>query len=129
MLFRSPLLGAPDIQVKLVSGHPLWGALQVSSDLWSLSSPENRAGHILYPAAIAMSTFLELHADSLLRADAKGKGRAKNVLELGAGGGLPGLVAALEGAANVRRTRANGEDEILTNGLGCAGRHLGLSGP
>ncbi|KAK4700729.1 EEF1A N-terminal glycine/lysine methyltransferase, partial [Phenoliferia sp. Uapishka_3] len=80
------LVGNDEVQVRLVSGHPLWG-------------------HILYPAAIAMSTFLELHADTLLRAgstqDGKGKGRAKNVLELGAGGGLPGLVAALEGAANV----------------------------
>lgn len=58
-------------------------------------------GHILYPAAIAMSRFLELHSDTLLR-DTKGKERASNVLELGAGGGLPGLVAALEGAGHVR---------------------------
>ncbi|KAM0793297.1 hypothetical protein ACM66B_000757 [Microbotryomycetes sp. NB124-2] len=67
-----------DVHVGLVSGHSLWG-------------------HILYPAAIAMSRFLELHADKLLRSrDVKGKGKA--VIELGAGGGLPGLVAALEGA-------------------------------
>ncbi|KAK4054947.1 Protein N-terminal and lysine N-methyltransferase efm7 [Microbotryomycetes sp. JL201] len=67
-----------DVRVGLVSGHPLWG-------------------HILYPAAIALSRFLELHADTLLHSqDKKGKGKA--VIELGAGGGLPGLVAALEGA-------------------------------
>lgn len=61
-------------------------------------------GHILYPAAIALAQFLELHAATLLHGQdgGKGKGRGKNVLELGAGGGLPGLVAALEGAGQVR---------------------------
>lgn len=59
-----------------------------------------RTGHILYPAAIALSRFLELHAERLLHSkDVKGKRKA--VLELGAGGGLPGLVAALEGADKV----------------------------
>lgn len=60
------------------------------------------AGHVLYPAAIALARFLELHADRLLHgSDGKGKGKGKAVLELGAGGGLPGLVAALEGAGDV----------------------------
>ncbi|GAA6012535.1 hypothetical protein JCM11491_005423 [Sporobolomyces phaffii] len=79
-----PLRGPPEVQVGLVSGHPLWG-------------------HILYPAAIALARFLELHAPTLLHgADgSKGKNKGKNVLELGAGGGLPGLVAALEGAGQV----------------------------
>lgn len=60
-------------------------------------------GHILYPAAIALAQFLELHAATLLHAadGGKGKNKGKNVLELGAGGGLPGLVAALEGAGQV----------------------------
>jgi len=63
-----------------------------------------RSGHILYPAAIALAQFLELHASSLLHGSdgSKGKNKGKNVLELGAGGGLPGLVAALEGAGQVR---------------------------
>lgn len=77
--------------------------------LLTLLSPESlqltlfrtKQGHILYPAAIAMSRFLELHSQTLLRSkDSKGKGKA--VIELGAGGGLPGLVAALEGAEQVR---------------------------
>ncbi|GAA5837986.1 hypothetical protein JCM3766R1_004168 [Sporobolomyces carnicolor] len=76
-----PLVGDRQVQVGLVSGHPLWG-------------------HILYPAAIALARFLELHADSLLRGSESGR-NGKNVLELGAGGGLPGLVAALEGARKV----------------------------
>jgi hypothetical protein len=50
-----------------------------------------------------MARFLELHAETLLHGpDDKGKGKGKAVLELGAGGGLPGLTAALEGAGNVR---------------------------
>lgn len=48
-----------------------------------------------------MSQFLELHADKLLRGNGNGNGKGNNVLELGAGGGLPGLVAALEGAGQV----------------------------
>ncbi|GAA5864540.1 hypothetical protein JCM3774_005159 [Rhodotorula dairenensis] len=80
-----PLVGDETVQVGLVSGHPLWG-------------------HVLYPAAIALARFLELHAEQLLHAPdgtGKGKGKGKAVLELGAGGGLPGLVAALEGAGDV----------------------------
>ncbi|GAA5877045.1 hypothetical protein JCM16303_006146 [Sporobolomyces ruberrimus] len=78
------LQGSEQVKVGLVSGHPLWG-------------------HILYPAAIALAQFLELHAATLLHAadGGKGKNKGKNVLELGAGGGLPGLVAALEGAGQV----------------------------
>ncbi|GAA5941074.1 hypothetical protein JCM3775_001298 [Rhodotorula graminis] len=76
-------VGPDSVEVGLVSGHPLWG-------------------HILYPAAIAMARFLELHAATLLHGPAgMGKGKGKAVLELGAGGGLPGLTAALEGAGNV----------------------------
>ncbi|GAA5958461.1 hypothetical protein JCM3765_007885 [Sporobolomyces pararoseus] len=78
------LYGSEEVEVGLVSGHPLWG-------------------HILYPAAIALAQFLELHASTLLHAPdgSRGKNKGKNVLELGAGGGLPGLVAALEGAGQV----------------------------
>ncbi|GAA5980090.1 hypothetical protein JCM10908_001531 [Rhodotorula pacifica] len=80
-----PLVGNEQVEVGLVSGHPLWG-------------------HVLYPAAIALARFLELHAERLLHGaegEGKGKGKGKAVLELGAGGGLPGLVAALEGAGDV----------------------------
>ncbi|ORY75062.1 hypothetical protein BCR35DRAFT_306495 [Leucosporidium creatinivorum] len=91
-----PLSPSSDsVEVGLVSGHPLWG-------------------HILYPAAIAMSRFLELHSDTLLRStDGKGKGKA--VIELGAGGGLPGLVAALEGADQV--VISDFPDPALVNNL------------
>ncbi|GAA5984057.1 hypothetical protein JCM11641_005582 [Rhodosporidiobolus odoratus] len=76
-------VGEDEVEVGLVSGHPLWG-------------------HILYPAAIALSRFLEIHTASLLHGPGgRGKGKGKAVLELGAGGGLPGLTAALEGAGNV----------------------------
>lgn len=74
------MIGEGIVDVGLVSKHPLWA-------------------HVLYPAAIALAQFLELHSSKLLRGNDKGKG--KSVLELGAGGGLPGLVAALEGAGHV----------------------------
>ncbi|GAA6058708.1 hypothetical protein JCM10212_003396 [Sporobolomyces blumeae] len=79
------IVGPRHVEVGLVSGHPLWG-------------------HILYPAAIALAQFLELHAPRLLHnaeTGERGRRKGKNVLELGAGGGLPALVAALEGAGEV----------------------------
>jgi hypothetical protein len=80
--------------------HSLLCDYFMADGCWSASG----AGHVLYPAAIALARFLELHADRLLHGSdgkGKGKGKGKAVLELGAGGGLPGLVAALEGAGNV----------------------------
>ncbi|TRM67140.1 putative methyltransferase-domain-containing protein [Schizophyllum amplum] len=69
---------APDgawksIEIRLVGDHPLWG-------------------HYLWNAARAFSTYLDSNQELY-------KGR--NVLELGAGGGLPGLVTALDGAQKV----------------------------
>ncbi len=64
-----------------------------------------------------MSRFLELHAATLLHSpDGAGKGKGKAVLELGAGGGLPGLVAALEGAGKVR-CRAASRPSVDRRGL------------
>ncbi|KAI5118221.1 hypothetical protein M0805_000717 [Coniferiporia weirii] len=59
-----------EIEIRLVGSHPLWG-------------------HYLWNAARAFATYLDTHEDLYLD---------KNVLELGAGGGLPGLVTALNGA-------------------------------
>ncbi|KAL1730800.1 putative methyltransferase-domain-containing protein [Schizophyllum commune] len=61
------------IDIRLVGDHPLWG-------------------HYLWNAARAFATYLDTHEDLY-------KGR--NVLELGAGGGLPSLVTALNGARKV----------------------------
>ncbi|EOA90415.1 uncharacterized protein SETTUDRAFT_175461 [Exserohilum turcica Et28A] len=66
------LLSGKDLTVRLVGHNPLWG-------------------HFLWNAGRTISTFLEEHADELV------KGRT--VLELGAGAGLPSLVCALNGAA------------------------------
>lgn len=54
----------------------------------------NLQGHVLYPTSICLSEYLAEHAAELVK--------DKNVLELGAGGGLPSLVCALEGAKQVR---------------------------
>lgn len=63
------------LSVQLVTTHPLWG-------------------HVLYPTSICLSDYLSEHAAELVY--------DKTVLELGAGGGLPSLVCALEGATRVR---------------------------
>lgn len=58
------------IEVRLVGTHPLWG-------------------HYLWNAARAFANYLDVNPRLY---------RSKNVLELGAGGGLPGLVTALNGS-------------------------------
>lgn len=50
-------------------------------------------GHVLYPTSICLSDFLAENATQYVE--------GKNVLELGAGGGLPGVISVLEGAAKV----------------------------
>lgn len=60
-----------ELAISLVNRHPLWG-------------------HVLYPTSICLADFLAEHASSYVQ--------GKRVLELGAGGGLPSLVSALEGA-------------------------------
>lgn len=58
-----------------------------------LLTPVVRKGHLLWNGGRILSEYLESHVESLV------KGR--NVLELGAGGGLPSLVCAIHGAKNV----------------------------
>ncbi|KAN0078322.1 putative methyltransferase domain containing protein [Tylopilus felleus] len=65
--------GQPDVTIRLVGSHPLWG-------------------HHLWNAAIAFASYLDSH-DELISNNF--------VLEFGAGGGLPGIVAALSGATKV----------------------------
>ncbi|KAF9220594.1 hypothetical protein BS17DRAFT_848375 [Gyrodon lividus] len=62
-----------DVIIRLVGSHPLWG-------------------HHLWNAAIAFASYLRSHSDLICD---------KLVLELGAGGGLPGIVAAQNGAKKV----------------------------
>ncbi|KAH3759171.1 nicotinamide nmethyltransferase [Pelomyxa schiedti] len=61
------------LPIRLVSDHPLYG-------------------HLLWNAGISLSDFLESDPAII---------RAKSVLELGAGGGLPSIICALEGAKRV----------------------------
>jgi nicotinamide N-methyltransferase len=65
--------GQADVTVRLVGSHPLWG-------------------HHLWNAAIAFASYLDSNDGSI---------SDKFVLELGAGGGLPGIVAAQNGATKV----------------------------
>ncbi|OCK77194.1 hypothetical protein K432DRAFT_407540 [Lepidopterella palustris CBS 459.81] len=68
------LISGEELQVRLVGHSPLWG-------------------HLLWNAGRTLSTYLEEHAGSLIK--------DKTVLELGAGSGLPSLVCAINGAAQV----------------------------
>ncbi|KAF2251172.1 hypothetical protein BU26DRAFT_592254 [Trematosphaeria pertusa] len=68
------LRSGTELSIRLVGHNPLWG-------------------HFLWNAGRTISTYLEERASHLVQ--------AKTVLELGAGGGLPSLVCALSGAAQV----------------------------
>ncbi|KAI0746548.1 putative methyltransferase-domain-containing protein [Daedaleopsis nitida] len=61
------------IDIRLVGSHPLWG-------------------HHLWNASLAFASYLDEHPELY---------RDRNVLELGAGGALPGLVTAKNGAQRV----------------------------
>ncbi|TFK46266.1 hypothetical protein OE88DRAFT_1707695 [Heliocybe sulcata] len=65
-----------EVKIRLVGSHPLWG-------------------HHLWNAARAFASYLDEHRDIY---------EGRTVLELGAGGGLPGIVCALNGAKKVMLT-------------------------
>ncbi|KDE08452.1 hypothetical protein MVLG_01234 [Microbotryum lychnidis-dioicae p1A1 Lamole] len=104
---HGPLQAPEEVQVRLVGGHPLWG-------------------HLLYPAAIALARYLETHAPSLLHSspndsisDPKGKRKVepKRIIELGAGGGLPALIAALESDPSTKVIISDYPDQDLVDNL------------
>ncbi|TID18269.1 hypothetical protein E2P81_ATG06202 [Venturia nashicola] len=68
------LLSGKELKLRLVGHNPLWG-------------------HLLWNAGRTISDYLEENASALLS--------GRNVLELGAGAGLPGIVSAIKGAATV----------------------------
>ncbi|KAF1951215.1 hypothetical protein CC80DRAFT_425218 [Byssothecium circinans] len=68
------LLSGNELNVRLVGHNPLWG-------------------HFLWNAGRTLAHFLEERANELVK--------GKTILELGAGGGLPSLVCALNGASRV----------------------------
>lgn len=72
--------------------HACWNQLPYPNIAFT-SAKSTTQGHVLYPTAKCLSDFLAEHADAYIK--------GKRVLELGAGGGLPSLVSALEGAEMV----------------------------
>jgi nicotinamide N-methyltransferase len=68
------LLSGEELRLRLVGHNPLWG-------------------HMLWNAGRTISKFIETSASELVH--------GKNVLELGAGAGLPSIVSALNGAETV----------------------------
>ncbi|MCJ1374368.1 nicotinamide n-methyltransferase [Loxospora ochrophaea] len=79
------LLSGETLQLRLVGHNPLWG-------------------HCLWNGGQVVSEYLQHRAESLVR--------DKNVLELGAGAGLPSLVCAIDGAKKVVVTDYPDEDLI-----------------
>jgi len=77
------------IEIRLVGSHPLWG-------------------HYLWNASRAFATYLDAHPELY---------QDRSVLELGAGGGLPGIVAAENGARMVVLT--DYPDATLLENLEC----------
>ncbi|KAI9783757.1 MAG: nicotinamide n-methyltransferase [Candelina submexicana] len=75
---------ATNAEHTLLSGEVLTLRLIGHSPLW---------GHLLWNAGRVISDYIEGHAEDFVR--------AKNILELGAGAGLPSLVCALHGAQRV----------------------------
>ncbi|KAI9759780.1 MAG: hypothetical protein M4579_002079 [Chaenotheca gracillima] len=69
------LLSGGQLTVSLVGHNPLWVSFK---------------GHLLWNAGRVVSTYLERRSESLVK--------DSNVLELGAGAGLPSLVCAISGA-------------------------------
>ncbi|KIO33349.1 hypothetical protein M407DRAFT_241132 [Tulasnella calospora MUT 4182] len=69
--------GWTDLTIELVGSHPLWG-------------------HYLWNAAKVCASFIDKHSSRICK--------DKTVLELGAGGALPSLVALLDGAEKVVST-------------------------
>ncbi|EJD04967.1 uncharacterized protein FOMMEDRAFT_18656 [Fomitiporia mediterranea MF3/22] len=81
--------GWKEVEVRLVGTHTLWG-------------------HYLWNAARAFATYLDREENVELY-------KGKNVLELGAGAGLPGLVMAINGAR--RTVLTDYPDEALLDNL------------
>lgn len=88
------LISGEVIKLRLVGQNALWVRLSLPSVLcginWVLA---NEKGHILWNAGQVTSSYLQRHAEELVK--------DKDVLELGAGAGLPGIVCAVLGARKV----------------------------
>ncbi|MCJ1243236.1 nicotinamide n-methyltransferase [Trapelia coarctata] len=79
------LFSGEQLQLRLVGHSPLWG-------------------HLLWNAGQVVSEYLQQHAETLVQ--------GKDVLELGAGAGLPGIVCGILGARKVVITDYPDEDLI-----------------
>jgi nicotinamide N-methyltransferase len=83
-----------DITIRLVGSHPLWGHY-LCVYIYLSHLPESTDVDTRWNAARAFADYLDTHPEFYL---------GGNVLELGAGGGLPSLVCAKNGARRVSFT-------------------------
>lgn len=85
-----------EIEIRLVGTHPLWGhyLCVFLFTPWVLGSQFLLICNHRWNAALALASFLDLNRD--LYVD-------RNVLELGAGGGLPSIVTLKNGARKVSK--------------------------
>ncbi|KAK3116104.1 Protein N-terminal and lysine N-methyltransferase efm7 [Teratosphaeriaceae sp. CCFEE 6253] len=82
--FYLPEKQPTSVEHRMLNGHVLTLRLVGHSPLW---------GHLLWNAGRTIADYLETHSTALIQ--------HKRVLELGAGAGLPSVIAALGGAACV----------------------------
>lgn len=92
--------------------HPSIGEVTVRQDLEFRGEGRDATARLCWDAAFPMAQFLCEHAESV---------RGRDVVELGAGPGLPGLVAAKLGASRVTLTDLPSELELLRTNVSLNG--------
>ena len=81
------------LRLRLVGHNPLWVPAHMFYIFCPFVNVSRLQGHVLWNGGRILSTYLQQHASRLVH--------GKTLLELGAGAGLPSLVAAILGARKV----------------------------
>lgn len=102
------LLSGEVLKLRLVGHNPLWVKITLPGQASETSQAKRIKGHLLWNAGRVVSGYLEENVDRLVK--------EKDVLELGAGAGLPSLVCAARGARTVSRDLSYVEG---TGGIRC----------